>query len=118
MIKVNEKLIGNGSITLLENLCKVNGAQGGTIHQYLDVMSPGYQGFIDALEKDFLSYGGFVSFDTLNYYAKKYKISIKWSEDTLKFHKKIGCAWCDYTGYIKDYDDRFACGHCNDGEAY
>ena len=64
--------------TLMENLCLYNGVQGGTVHQYIDITQAGYTAFADALHNDYYRWGGLVSRDTINHYAKRHGVVIHW----------------------------------------
>jgi hypothetical protein len=62
--------------SLLEALCKANGQQGGTIHQFF-----GYQDWTDFLDafEDFRRMGiEFPSKESFNQLAKQYHLTINW----------------------------------------
>lgn len=66
-------------MTLLENLCKANGQQGGTIHQFLNTQDVNYQDFVAAYN-DYTRIGiEFPSTKSFNKLSKQYHININWS---------------------------------------
>lgn len=67
-------------MTLLDNLVKVNGCQGGTIHQYLKVNDLNFDDFCKAYY-DFarmnVEFNSKMAFEKL---AKQYHVDIKWGD--------------------------------------
>lgn len=66
-------------MTLLENLCKINGQQGGTIHQFLSNNDFHWLEMFENAYKE-LSKAGitFPSKDSIEKLAKRYYITINW----------------------------------------
>jgi len=63
-------------MTLLENLCKVNNQQGGTIHQFLG--KNWNQLNVWNFQAEYTQIGSFLSKIDLDELAKKHKIEIYW----------------------------------------
>lgn len=90
--------------TILDKLLKIDGKQGGTIHQYLNIGDSNTQDFIDAIQRNFPDTD--VSFDTLEFYAKKRGVKINWDIETEQFY-------CNYhTDTRNNINDGNNCPKC------
>lgn len=109
--EIRKKINNNHVETLLENLCRVNKQQGGTIHQFIDISDIYYEAF-ESNYYELVSCG--IQFDTRKAFEKlanENSIKINWNQQ----ESDIVCGMCYGRGFIDyPYEGKTPCPACQD----